>query len=228
MPTLCFRIKPAFLEPFSNGRGRAAELLQARLGLSATRAKGLVDRAVFGGEEMCVDVPSDELGWRVARELEATARPAKAKAWVERGRLGQDEAFEMAELVGRRVEQMVGIFSAEAPENLVLLYLKADAPPWHRLFLDAGIAFWEDWGRGLENEERDGVVIRDLGAACKLVGEQVSAAAARVSEERGGSTVIELRFASGARVELYFADPSAPDSSVTFSFTRPSPAARAR
>jgi hypothetical protein len=220
MATLCFRIKPVFWGPVSLGTTRVIKVLCDRFEFGLTKAKGLVDRAVFGGEEVSVEVPSNELAWQIAGELEKAARPARLRAWVERGRLGQDEAFAMDELVGRRVEKVIGMFRAEAPDDLVVLYVKVDAPPWHRLFLDAGIAFWEDWGRGLENEERDGVVIRDLGASWRLAGDQVRDAGALVSEAHGRSTIIALGFASGARLEAYFADPSSLESSVALSFKR--------
>lgn len=219
MATLCFRIKSSFFVPLGMGTAQPARVLSERLGLAPIRAKALVDRAALGDEEVSVEVVTAEMGWQLARELESSLKPARLRAWVERGRLEQDESFEMRELLGRRVEKMFGIFRTEVPNDLTLLYLKADAPPWHRLFLDGGVAIWEDWGRGLENEELDGAVIKDLGASCRLVGDRVSTAAARVSEARS-STVIDLGFASGARLEVYFTTPSSPASSVSFAFTR--------
>ncbi len=61
-----------------------------------------------------------------------------------RGRRFQDAEFEVSDLAGRELESVVG-YSAAADDEPALVVLKPSGLPWQRCFLDAGLAFWEEW-----------------------------------------------------------------------------------
>jgi len=96
-----------------------------------------------------------------------------------RGRLAQAAAFEMTELLGRPVEQLVAYgdhINGPDAVDIVAFRLAGDRY-WHRVFLDAGIGFWEEWDTQrafgpYEDEERF-----DLAARWGLRGQPVLAAA---------------------------------------------------
>lgn len=103
-----------------------------------------------------------------------------------RGRLGQDLRFTILEVAGRPLRRLAAIHAADG--ELLCLYLEVDRPGCHRLFLDAGLAFWEDWG---ELPPDDAEEARDLIAAWDLEGAVVSAARA-FPDPRGPGARIEL------------------------------------
>lgn len=104
-----------------------------------------------------------------------------------RGRLQQDAAFSMDELVGRSLRRLTAA-RLEGGEPLCL-YVEVDAPGCHRMFLDAGLAVWEDWG-GITQDDRE-LELDDLLTAWCLDGAVVRSAAA-LTGPRDGAARFEI------------------------------------
>jgi hypothetical protein len=61
-----------------------------------------------------------------------------------RGRLYQDDEFQVDDLVGETLERIVGYVTRESREPEMLL-LKPRGRHWQRCFIDAGLGFWAEW-----------------------------------------------------------------------------------
>jgi len=68
------------------------------------------------------------------------------------GRIHQDDNFDVAGFEGEILEEIIGIVDED--ENPILIYIKVSNKTWQKYFLDAYLAFWEDWG-DIEYEEGD-------------------------------------------------------------------------
>ena len=63
------------------------------------------------------------------------------------GRMFQDQNFDVHGLEQCKIERLIGLVSHDRPEDRpIVVNLKVEGGSWQRFFLDAGIAFWEDWG----------------------------------------------------------------------------------
>ena len=82
MPILRIRIRPELRGPVSVGTITPVKVLRDELGISIGEAKAYIDRCVFGGEVVEIEVESEELARAVAQKLDATPPPAKVYAEV--------------------------------------------------------------------------------------------------------------------------------------------------
>jgi len=69
-----------------------------------------------------------------------------------RGRLFQHEEFRVSRLQNLRIEQAFFVPGTRA-ESCALLFIKPEEHLWQRFFLDAGLAFWEEWSNKAIEEE---------------------------------------------------------------------------
>lgn len=134
-----------------------------------------------------------------------------------RGRRFQDEAFEVSDLRGRRLEHLFGCTSQpELDDRPEMMFLKARGGLWQRFFLDAGIGFWEEWSES--DAFRDYAHLRrvDYGARFRVIGDQVL----RVScycEAPGEPARIVLVLTSG-EIRLRRVDSGDPESDSELTF----------
>lgn len=82
MPILRIRIEPEFCGPVSVGTIAPVKVLCEELGIRLGEAKEYIDRCVFGGETVDIEVESAELARSIADKLNATPPPAKVCAEV--------------------------------------------------------------------------------------------------------------------------------------------------
>lgn len=57
----------------------------------------------------------------------------------------QDSSFVVAHLEGREVEALLGVVEGQDDLKPILMLLKPEGRPWQKLFLDAGLGFWQQW-----------------------------------------------------------------------------------
>ena len=54
--------------------------------------------------------------------------------------------FKLDDLCGQRIRALIGYSEGDSDQVVEMLFLRiSDDGIWHRLFLDAGIGFWETW-----------------------------------------------------------------------------------
>jgi ribosomal protein L7/L12 len=82
MPILRIRIEPKSCGPVSVGTIAPVKVLREELGIRLAEAKEYIDRAVFGGEVVDIEVESTEIAESIAEKLNATPPPAKVVAEV--------------------------------------------------------------------------------------------------------------------------------------------------
>ena len=59
-------------------------------------------------------------------------------------RLANGPEFALHQLIGRRIDALLGATEAESDELIEMLFIHLVGDEnWHRVFLDAGIGFWE-------------------------------------------------------------------------------------
>lgn len=123
------------------------------------------------------------------------------------GRVRQDVAWLMPELAGRRVEALVGVVHRDDADVLpIVVNMQLDDGLWHRFFLDAGLAFWEQWPEFADEEpEGDDVRYVNYGQQHSLVGETLRSVEARPSKP-ADLAELTLRFDSGRVLRLSFCD----------------------
>ena len=74
-----------------------------------------------------------------------------ARAWTQTfcekmPRLANAPAFNLDELVGASIYDFVGCVHGDDPFGVEMLFIRVEGDQlWHRLFLQAGIGFWEKW-----------------------------------------------------------------------------------
>ncbi|MEW5849383.1 MAG: hypothetical protein AB2A00_11245 [Myxococcota bacterium] len=91
-----------------------------------------------------------------------------------RGPLAGDIDFDIPDLEGVVLEEVLGVVDGEAPDDSpVSLYVKPVGGQWQRFFLDAGVAFWEECDGLVENPDEDAVRKVDYAAAYGLKGARV-------------------------------------------------------
>jgi len=114
-------------------------------------------------------------------------------------RLFHEETFEVTGLENRVVEQL--LVYTDYPERdgaAEVVFLKPSARPWQKIFLDAGLGFWEEWEEPVFEAYED-VPCVDYGARLGLIGARIVGAAG-VCDGPGGSRIV-IQLASG-RLEL--------------------------
>lgn len=57
----------------------------------------------------------------------------------------QDSSFVVAHLQGCGVEALLGLVEGQDDLKPILMLLKPEGRPWQKLFLDAGLGFWQEW-----------------------------------------------------------------------------------
>ena len=82
MPILRICIEPEFCGPVSVGTIAPVKVLREELGIRLGEAKEHIDRCVFGGETVDIEIESVELARSIADKLNATPPPAKVRAEV--------------------------------------------------------------------------------------------------------------------------------------------------
>lgn len=82
MPILRIRIEPEFCGPASVGTIAPIKVLRDELGIRLSVAKEYIDRCVFGGEVVDIEVESTQLAESIAEKLNVTPPPAKVVAEV--------------------------------------------------------------------------------------------------------------------------------------------------
>jgi hypothetical protein len=61
-------------------------------------------------------------------------------------RLANGPSFRLESLIGKTVAQLIGATDYRTDERLEMLFLRVgESNGWHRMFLQAGIGFWEVW-----------------------------------------------------------------------------------
>ena len=128
------------------------------------------------------------------------------------GRLAQDVHFDLPELRGRRIARLVSVVDLlKADDRPIAVYVSlVDDDAWHRLFLDAGFAVWENWGRVVEDAE-DGIRLVDLTSQWNVAGRSIRAARVRPHGPLGHA-MLSIEFDDGARIELSYVDEQDHDS----------------
>ncbi len=134
-----------------------------------------------------------------------------------RGRLFQGARFEVTELRGGIVEQLLGVTSqADTDDRPEMMFLRPQGGHWQRFFLDAGIAFWEEWSETDAFADSSGLRRVDYGARFRLVGVRIRRAHGyRAAPEPAAR--IELELATGV-LQLRAIDPGDPDSDSEVTF----------
>jgi hypothetical protein len=98
------------------------------------------------------------------------------------GRMFQDQNFDVHGLEHCKIERLIGLVSQDRPEDRpIVVNLKVEGVSWQRFFLDAGIAFWEDWGKLIDEEEDEDTFFVDYGDRFALQGERISSIQCRNS-----------------------------------------------
>lgn len=88
------------------------------------------------------------------------------------GRIHQDDNFDVKGFEGEIIEELFGIADKNDSDNKpILIYIKVTNLTWQQYFLDAILAFWEDWGVIEFDEDYDKLV--DYGEIFKLKGQAV-------------------------------------------------------
>lgn len=93
-------------------------------------------------------------------------------------RLANGPSFELDQLVGRHVRELLGATESDSDELIEVLFLRfSDGDPeWHRLFLDAGIGFWEKMPREKAFYDYGDMRLMDLAGRWQLRGTQIVSA----------------------------------------------------
>jgi len=115
-----------------------------------------------------------------------------------RGRILQHNQVESDLVRGETLRELVSVSYAEPASTAdpfvpSIVFLRTDAPHWHRFFLDAGGAFWEEHDSAQVQEDLSEGVRFDLGERLRVVGAELGSLlvfAART--ERGASLHVHM------------------------------------
>lgn len=134
---------------------------------------------------------------------------------MKEGRLGQDYAFSLPELVGLRIEAIFGVVDLPNPDTQpMVLNMKLSDGMWHRCFLHVGFTVWERHAWLVDDDaEGDGVRYVDYGRDHQLVGESLQRVEAKQTGP-GELSTLTILLASGRAIQLAFSDPTDPESST--------------
>jgi hypothetical protein len=86
-----------------------------------------------------------------------------------RGRMHQDDTFCVEGLAGTVVERLVGV-ATDLAKGPFLFMIKPVGRHWQQFFLDAGIAFWEEWPADMIQDNFEDCDVVDYGETLQLVG----------------------------------------------------------
>jgi hypothetical protein len=134
------------------------------------------------------------------------------------GRVYQGNEFVISELAGYRIDRMIGLVPREGPDDApVAINMLPEGATWQRFFLDAGLAFWEDW-RDLTDEENEAFRFVDYGEREHLRGELIREV--RTSPVgKYGFARLTIELASERRIALFFLDNENMDTEVRIFIT---------
>ena len=135
-----------------------------------------------------------------------------------RGRLHQDDTFEVADVAGGIVEQLLGFTDTERDDQPEKMFLKIRGQrPWQTYFLDAGLGFWEEWDEedAFDAYRGDSREI-DYGHRFGLIGATIVEARCAVVEPKE-TTSIAVVFDRGA-LRMSYARPNDLDADVILTF----------
>jgi hypothetical protein len=134
-------------------------------------------------------------------------------------RLANAPVFELDELVGRTLLEIAGCADGEDDVAIQMLFIRiAEDDLWHRLFLQAGIGFWEKWTE--EEAFEDFLDLRrvDFTERFGLSGAKIVAAECIGTDwDDAELSVFRLRFDHG-ELTFRFVDPGDEDSSTVLDY----------
>ncbi|ANM29534.1 hypothetical protein ABI59_07975 [Acidobacteria bacterium Mor1] len=76
-------IEGEFCGPANRGTVRHIQVLREVLGVSLAQAKELVDRCVFEGETVKIEIESEAAATRLIAQLEDLENPPRTRAWID-------------------------------------------------------------------------------------------------------------------------------------------------
>jgi hypothetical protein len=134
------------------------------------------------------------------------------------GRVYQDNDFVISELAGYPIDRVIGLVAHDGPDDApVAVNMLPEGATWQRFFLEAGLAFWEDYG-DMVDEEDEAFRFVDYGEREQLRGDVIrEVRASPVGKHGFARLVIEL--GSGRRIEVFFLDDDDVDADVRISIT---------
>lgn len=130
-------------------------------------------------------------------------------------RLRNDAFFPLPDLQGAMIGELVGFEDDGA--NTLLLRLDPD-DRWHRLFLDAGIGFWEYWTREEAFEFHEDLPVIDYAERWNLSGAVIqSAVCTGMVTDQSGLSEFHI-FTDRGVISLRHSDPSDRESDEIITF----------
>ena len=135
-------------------------------------------------------------------------------------RLVNAPAFDLDELVGASIRDLVGCVNDDDPFGVEMLFIRVSGDEiWHRLFLQAGIGFWEKWPEDEAFEHYLDYRRVDFAERWGLVGMSVLSAEC-IGTDWGDPGVSEFRIDVGCGLLTFrFSDPSDGDSETVLDFS---------
>lgn len=92
-------------------------------------------------------------------------------------RLANAPMFQLDELADRKIVELVGCSERHNLQNIMVLHiLLQDEPDWYRIFLDAGIGFFEKYSKEEAFEDFLDVPHIDFGKRWNLIGQTIVSA----------------------------------------------------
>ncbi len=134
-------------------------------------------------------------------------------------RLANGPSFRLESLVGKHVAEIVSATDSTSDDVIEMLFLRVtEDSDWHRLFLDAGIGFWEAWCQADAFADYEDLRMIDLTDRWKLAGEKILAADC-LGGNWDGSTLSRFLIELGTgSLHLNFSDSTDMDSDSVISF----------
>ena len=72
-----------------------------------------------------------------------------------RGRIHQDNNFDVKGLDGEKVQEILGLVEEDNPDDQpIMVYLKVTNNRWQKYFIDARIGFWEEYDFKRDNNDK--------------------------------------------------------------------------
>jgi len=92
-------------------------------------------------------------------------------------RLANGPEFALDQLVGRHVDALIGATETDRDDLIEMLFIRlAGDQDWHRVFLDAGIGFWETMSKEDAFCDYEDLRLIDFGDRWQVNGHQISSA----------------------------------------------------
>ena len=90
------------------------------------------------------------------------------------GRITNAPTFDLTSLEGNCVAELLGATDSDSDELIEMLFLRlVDDNQWYRMFLNAGIGFWEKWTKEEAFREYEDDRLIDFAARWQLVGSKI-------------------------------------------------------